>query len=91
MIRFAEARGRGEKHKEIKTRKAKAEAEATLKEKANGWKKAQAEIHKETLLEEAISRGHCYLEHPTNEEKVECGKKWKHMRYDEEADYGFFE
>ena len=37
------------------------------------------------------NKGRCYEEHLTTEEQEECSKGWLHMRYDKNADYGYFE
>jgi spore germination protein YaaH len=89
MIRHAEKIVRDEEKEKIKARKAK--AVAIVENYSNGWRQAQADVDSETLLEKAISRSRCYEEHLTEEEKVDCAKERKHMSYDEEADYGFFE
>ncbi|KAI0578340.1 hypothetical protein TUN199_05749 [Pyrenophora tritici-repentis] len=44
----------------------------------------------ETMLKHKL-RSRCYREHLTEQGKNDCAKTYSHMRYDEEADYGFFE
>jgi hypothetical protein len=68
-------------------RETKEKAEAIVKQQGHGWKKAEQDI----LQADKALRVRCYTEHPTAKEKDECSKNSLHMRYDEDADYGYFE
>jgi hypothetical protein len=68
-------------------RETKEKAEAIVKQQGHGWKKAEQDI----LQADKALRVRCYTEHLTAKEKDECSKNSLHMRYDEDADYGYFE
>jgi hypothetical protein len=89
MISFSEARVKEEELAQIGEKKK--EADVVVEQKGYGWKKAHTKLRKETALENHLLKPRCYLENVTEEEKKECAEEFLHMRYDEEADYGFFE